>query len=223
MPIVPKKSSATVTPIGKAAGKRGGRQSSIGYNPETQEENYARGSEGEFRAFKVDGSDYREDRFYVRSVDDRGHGVKMNIRIPQGIDTMMHKAVADLPNYHTMHDLIRDAVMHRLHYIQQRHIIDLDMQTLLDVEALKADDYRQDQIIAGYRDAIKDLDDSLKFVWESGDIGAFREKLSRGSLLVDTMRQPWRTHAGEMLQSWKAKSDERVKKWTADREHEAES
>ena len=214
-----------VTSINSAKVKRGGRQDSIGYDPATQEENYARGSREEFEAFRVDerGSQYRADRFYTRSVNSDGHGEKMSIRVPQGLDSQMHKAVAEIPQYHTMHDLIRDAVVHRLHYLQHQHVHDPEMQALLDIEALKADDHRQDEIVRGFKDAIQALDDSRRFVWESDDIGAFAEKLDRGSLLADKMRPPWGAQASEMLKGWRVKSAERVKKWRADQERKAES
>ncbi len=222
-PVPKRLAPASVTDISGVRVKRGGRQDSIGYDPDTQEEHYARGSKAEFDPLATDsGGSYRYDRFYTRSVDKNGHGEKMSIRVPQGLDSQMHRVVAEMAEYHTMHDLIRDAVVHRLEYLKH-HTPDPEMAALLAIEALKADDNRQDQIVQGFRDAIQALDESLRFMWETGDLGAFAEKLDRGSLMADKMRPPWNGHASEMLQSWRAKSTEKIKQWRADREREAES
>ncbi len=220
----PSRQRGKVTPITDAPGKhRGGRQSSVAYDPATGEESRARGSRDEFDALALnDGSSYREDRFYTRSVNKEGHGEKLSIRVPQGIDSQMYKAVAEIAEYHTMHDLIRDAVMHRLEYLQRRYDISPDMEALMGIERLKADDRREDQIIESMRDAVADLDASLKFAWESGDMGLFVNKLERGSLLVDQLREPWREQTTGVLAEWKATSASRVKKYVEalEKEHD---
>lgn len=226
MDIVPKKST---TQRGQApedakvrritSGKRGGRQTSIGYDPGDREEHYARGSLAEFNVFGLEtGGGYSPERFYTRSVNKDGHGEKMNIRVPQGLDTQMHKAVADHPQYHTMHDFIRDAVVHRLEYLQHHHGISPETEAMLQIERLRADDQREDQIIETMRDAVRDLDESLRFAWESGDVAMFMQKLDRGSLLVDQMRSPWKQQAGEMLKKWRATGTEKARRWRAEQE-----
>lgn len=228
MDIVPKKSTTQRGQSDESAenakvrritsGKRGGRQTSIGYDPGDGEEHYARGSLAEFQVFTLEsGGGYRPDRFYTRSVNRDGHGEKMSIRVPQGLDTQMHKAVADHPQYHTMHDFVRDAVVHRLEFLQH-YTGSPETEAMLQIERLKADDAREDQIIETMRDAVRDLDESLRFAWESGDIAMFMQKLDRGSLLVDQMRSPWKQQAGEMLKKWRATGAEKARRWRAEQE-----
>jgi hypothetical protein len=58
-------------------------------------------------------------RFYTRSTDGHGHGTQTNVRIPPDIYERMSALVATrrFPHYRTVHDVIRDAIVHRLAWL----------------------------------------------------------------------------------------------------------
>lgn len=219
--IVPKGDSkaSNVRSI-KSAGHAGGRRSSRGYDPATGEESRGKGYKGttresdtEFDVFAlVDERGYRPDRFYTRSVNADGHGERMQVRVPQGIDSQMHAAVAEVPEYKTIHDLIRDAVIHRLEYLQKDYVLGDGARRTLELARLQADMARRAQETEMMQEAVDDLDDKLGKLWEKEDWAMMAEELDQGGEMCDWLRQPYKAKAEGVVGKWKAKAATQLKK-----------
>jgi hypothetical protein len=71
--------------------------------------------------FGTEGSSYSPDRFYVASADKNGHSHWLKMRIPPAISGHISALVASgkIPQYRTVEDFYRDAVLHRLHSIEE--------------------------------------------------------------------------------------------------------
>lgn len=210
--MVPKGDASNVRSI-KSAGHAGGRRTSRTYNPATGEDAASRGSLAEYNAFTVETSGYREDRFYTRSVDADGHGQKLNLRVPQGIDSQMYAAVAEIPEYRTIHDLIRDAVLHRLEYLQKRYSLSHKAQIMLSRERAKADRHERVQDSDEQEAMVKEMDDTLGMLHQRGDWSLLAEELEADSETAEfSMRGEYQRQAQMVIRKWKEKSKEQIAK-----------
>lgn len=84
------------------------------------------------------GGGYSPDDFYTFSVDQRGHGTTYHVKVPDAWVPMLQEVKEQIVAYRTVHDLIRDALYHRLRY-------------LLDEEGVKVSE-RVQQIFDAYSD-----------------------------------------------------------------------
>lgn len=197
----------------KSAGHGGGRKSSLNYDPATGLETAPKGyrgeatreSDSEFDVFTlVDDRKYREDRFYTRSVNADGHGERMQLRVPQGIDSQMHAAVGEVPEYKTINDLIRDSVIHRLEFLQKRYNLGDGARRILELERIRSDMSKQNQETETMQEAVDDLDGTLQRLWDKQDYGMMREVLSTGGEMFEWLRDPYKGKALAVLERWKA-------------------
>lgn len=196
----------------RSAGHGGGRKDSVTYDPATGREIAAKGykgatreSDAEFDVFAlVDDRKYSEARFYTRSVNADGHGERMQVRVPQGIDSQMHAAVAEVPEYKTIHDLIRDSVIHRLEFLQKRYSLGDGAKRILELERIRADLTRRNQETETMQEAVDDLASTLQGLWDKQDYGLMREVLDTGVEMYDWLRKPYKGKALDVLERWKA-------------------
>lgn len=72
--------------------------------------------------------DYDPDEFYTRAVNQHDHSVVLSVRVDPGvmaeIDSMISQRT--IPHYKNRTDFIRDALVHRLHYVMEKYE---DLQT----------------------------------------------------------------------------------------------
>lgn len=220
MGITPKGSN--VTPITR----RGGGRKSLGYDPEKDEVNVPKGYQGptldsdaESDVFKVvDPHKYREDRFYTRSVNASHHGEKLSIRVPQGIDSQMHAAVGVVAEYNSIHDLIRDAVVHRLEFLQKRYKLSEGARRMLELERIQAEMEARTQESQSMAGAVKNLEEKLQGFWDEGDFAMLAEELDKGSELYEWMREPFRGRTVAMITRWKGVAREEIAKMLEERD-----
>ncbi len=78
----------------------------------------------DFDAFTFGGESYSEDKFYTSASDKRGHSEQARVTFPQGILSQILAIVqsGSIPQYKTVQHFIRDAVYHRLKYLQTHNV-----------------------------------------------------------------------------------------------------
>lgn len=202
--------------ISKATGKRGGgRPSGLGYDPakgeevrsSTYKEHATRESTSEYDVFTlVDERGYRADRFYTRSLNADGHGERINVRLPQGIDSQIHAAVAEVPHYRNIHDFFRDAAVHRLEWIQRSFALGDGARRILELERIRADISGHTQETETMQEAVDDLEAALQKLWDKQDYSMMREMLDSGVEMHEWLREPYKGKALDALTRWKAKA-----------------
>lgn len=210
MAIVPKGPRANVTSID--AKRPRGRPSGLGYDPETGEEitkpTLERGQradpESDIFAL-VEQRGYSEDRFYTNSSDVRGHSKMLRIWIPQGIDAQVYGAVNEVPQYRTVQDLVRDAILHRLEYLQRRYQLTDDGRRLLELERWRADSEKRSLEIDTMTGAVDGVSDKLMKAWEAEDYSLFAQELTEAEEQVDWLRDPYKTRMLEVIANWRRK------------------
>lgn len=73
-------------------------------------------------AWKLDDGEYSVDRFYVQSTDGKGHGDEVRVRVPPYLASQLQAIFESrtFPKYRTVADIVRDAIYHRLRYLELR-------------------------------------------------------------------------------------------------------
>lgn len=222
MTLVPKKKArqaevedegATVRDISSAPRARPrGRPSGLGYDSRTGEEVIS-STYVESDVFAlVSERGYRPDRFYTKSTNSDGHGERMNVRIPQGLDSQIHAAVGEIPEYRSVQDFFRDAAVHRLEFLQKQYVLGEGARRILELERIGADSERRQQETEMMSEAVETLDSKLQRLWDKRDWAMMAEELELAGELCDWLREPYKSKAAEVLKGWKVRAKELIQK-----------
>lgn len=219
--------AATVSDIDRQRSKRQrGRPSGLGYDPEAGEE-YAKPTlerqvgdlDPESDVFAQIGTrGYSEDRFYTSSSDVRGHSKMLRVWIPQGIDAQVYGAINEIPQYRTVQDFMRDAIVHRLEYLQKRYSLTDQGRRLMELERWKADSERRGAEIQTMTSAVSDVGERLAEAWAAEDYQLFMQEMDEASDQVDWLRDPYKTRMVELLKEWRRKAKAEIERMERERE-----
>lgn len=82
------------------------------------------------------GDAYSPDRFYTRATDGKGHAELLHLKLPPELASALAQIVQSraIPEYRTVQDLIRDAIVHRLHYLRESGLVDGAAGTVVGFE-----------------------------------------------------------------------------------------
>lgn len=210
---------------GVGQGVGGGRPSGLGYDPSTGEvyrgKSKMRG-DAEHDVFAlVDERGYRADRFYTNSTDKNGHGEKMSFRLPQGIDSQIHAAVREIPEYASTQAFIRDALLHRLEYIQKHYQLSDNARRFVELERIQADMERMTSEIETMTNAVERMKLGLETAYASRDWGLMKEAMDVGDEMMEWMREPYRGRVEATVREWRARVRDDLTKWERERQMES--
>lgn len=107
-------------------------------------------------------SSYSPDKLYTDSTDTKGHYEQINVKIPPQLEALIMQALDGNPDYgNSRQAFIRDAIVHRLHYIHtqpgstidpmsvSRHLMLAEMRRIQFIdEAIKEQARHFDQMVA---------------------------------------------------------------------------
>lgn len=212
MVMVPKGDRANVADMEQARRKKkGGRPSGLGYDPvageevatETLERSLADVDPESDVFAQVGKRGYSEHRFYIRSTDANGHGDHLRVRLPQGIEAQVYGIVRDVPEYRTIQYLIRDALVHRLEYLQKRYRLTDDARRLMELERWRADSEKRSAEISALTATVTDVADKLTAAWEAKDYALFAQELNEADEQIDWLREPYKTRLVDIVTDWK--------------------
>lgn len=68
---------------------------------------------------------YSQNKFYTKATDGRGHSENVQVKLSPNIIGALSSIVQSkgIPEYRTIQDIIRDAVVHRLHYLYSSGVV----------------------------------------------------------------------------------------------------
>ena len=106
--------------------------------------------------------DYSESNFYTAGTDKRGHREEVRVYFPPEVHGLMH-AIVQSPStpYKTLGDLPRDAVAHRVHWLEQNSD-DPDLKTACQLYLSLEDNRRTKQRIAAERELLDETREALR-------------------------------------------------------------
>lgn len=223
--MVKKKATAdsptNVTPIDAAKHTRG-KRSGLGYDPKTgREVRSATYVDDEYDAFTLDDPHgYQANRFYTKSRNAHDHRERMQVSVPQGIDSQILAAVAAIPQYRSPQDFWRDAAIHRLEWLQHHYQMDDDMRRFVELERMDADTDRAVDEVRTMTASVAALNAALAEHYEAQDWQMLADEITRAGGRVEWLREPYKTEALRVLKDWKGRAAEGLAKRQADRERD---
>lgn len=213
--------AATLGDIDSQRAKRArGRPSGLGCDPATGQE-YAKPTLERGAAELDPGSDifsqveargYSEERFYTSSSDVRGHSKMLRVWLPQGIDAQVYEAVNGIPQYRTVQDFMRDAIVHRLEYLQHRYVLSDQGRRLLEIERWKADSERRSAEIQTMTSAVNNVGERLAEAWTAEDYQLLKQEYEEAKDQIDWLREPYKGRMVELLKEWGRKANAEIAK-----------
>lgn len=139
----------------------------------------------------LSGSGYSQDNFYTRSTDGNGHSSLVHVKISPALHGELTRLVqgADVPEYRTHADVVRDALIHRLRYIHDQYSGTVSLAAL-EVEQRQAELDR----IAGERESwrklLGDLERQLDALIDENELDE-AEWLIGQNEWIDSMTPPY--------------------------------
>jgi Arc/MetJ-type ribon-helix-helix transcriptional regulator len=138
---------------------------------------------------------YSPEKFYTRSVDDKGHAVKVTISIPPPMATRIAQLVqsGQLPSYKTVEDFGRDSFNHRMQFITEHFNVLSDRErdaiirerALIELQQIAEQNQRQAL-------AAEMLAAMLKNTRDTHDKEAFLATIQVGHRLAESCTGPWK-------------------------------
>lgn len=151
--------------------------------------------------FSPDDPTYHPDEFYVASTDGRGHTTKMRVNLPPMIAAQLGQLVASrsITAYRTVQDIIRDALIHRLHHLQNEIKID-DLGQALDLQIMRSRLDTQRQKIEELTALLDDTKEILATVDTANDDHALAIAIDQAKTQASILQEPWATRMWQIIE-----------------------
>lgn len=148
---------------------------------------------GESVTWATEGTEgYRKDRFYTRSTDTFGHKDRMQVNLPPVVLGRVAALVSSgkIPAYRTAPDFVRDAIMHRLHDVEEMLGED-EMSDSLRVQRVRASLEQQRMDMKELDELAKVAADTMQQALDQGDDLALKIALDEASIVAEELREPY--------------------------------
>lgn len=143
---------------------------------------------------------YDLDRFYVTSTNEHDHDEQLRIRMPRWLVMELQQMVREerLPAYRSTHDVIRDALVHRVRYIRDTFLTDDDV-AWVKLEILRGNA----GVLQGKRQARKEMYQIARDTLAEAHAAKNEEDIESSRALVreiaDDIGEPWASELRVLL------------------------
>lgn len=147
--------------------------------------------------------DYDEANFYCGVASDAG-SVSRSMRLPLDLDTMVQRIVQkdDVPAYRTSHDVIRDALVHRLHYLNENYRMPKSLSRMLAVEEARRKNHDAQALMREQEELVKEVEETLKGFADSGSTKIRDRYITDMWRAVHSLEEPWQGRLRNMLSAY---------------------
>lgn len=165
------------------------------------------------QAWQTTGSaKYDRDEFYVRSKDDDKSTAHIRTNAPASVAAQMDAIVQQrsIPDYRTREDIVRDALVHRLHYLNETRLHDPRLQHVVEREMKWA---RLDRIATEHetnRDRLNTVRRNLSMYVAARDWTSLKETLYLASEEADEMHEPWASDMWQLVQDYRGRYQDKL-------------
>lgn len=149
---------------------------------------------------EYDPTEYSLDQFYVRTTNRHDHSQQVNVRIPPDVYAMVMELVDPIPYYSSFQAFIRDAIVHRAHYLAHE-AENLDVMEWLVLEMASAKNEMLEAETAMIEKLLTDTERLLAMWKKAGDEMRVKEQVAQAKFRASQIREPYasrlRVIAGE--------------------------
>lgn len=151
----------------------------------------------------VDTGDYDPHHFYTGSSDDDG-SISMTVRLPAGVYQQVQAIIQQrtIPNWGTMQELARDAIIHRLHFAMFEYRTTAALTRMLEVERARARTAQARHLRETQQAAVDEIRDELKALHDRGDEDGLRRFLDDNWRSAWAFGEPYRTEFRQVLETY---------------------
>lgn len=143
--------------------------------------------------FKLTGSNqYDEDKFYTHSTDGNGHYERIpQTKIRPSLEAMIAAVMAAYPEYKSVGDFVRDALLHRVVYLQRNKAeLYAKLQPLIRRDVQRQDMAREQVEFATWEQYNEELRDLIARVVQAQNWAKAGEWLQNAQELLDSGAVP---------------------------------
>lgn len=152
----------------------------------------------QFDAWRTEKADYDINRFYCRAKDKDGHSTTVHVKIPDDLAGELAALVQSgrISDYRTMQDVMRDGLVHRLHWVLE-HIHDLpneeSLRSALARQVVHNETLRYQEELAELSALPGAIETVCETALQSGDLEQLGRYLEMQTEHVEHLREPFRT------------------------------
>lgn len=139
---------------------------------------------------------YAVNKFYTSSIENKhgNHRTIKNVPIPPGLMGQMSALVQSgrIPAYKTIQDIVRDAIVHRLHYLAD-FTADAEMKSVVEQEVLDSNRIKIMDRMKKYKDTVSQFTDALFLTKMERDTEAYTAVLKELNTAIPFYPEPYRS------------------------------
>lgn len=153
-----------------------------------------------FNPWKLEDPGYREDNFYTKSTDNRGHSGSIRVPVPTTLAAEIEALVASrmIPDYRTPQDVLRDAMVHRLHWLSEA-LKNGRLKRVVSVHARLAERQRQIQEMQELQELLNQTEDACSKAVAQRDWRLLAEILNDSEDELDLLHEPYFTRMKDLI------------------------
>lgn len=169
----------------------------------------------QFDAWRTEKSDYDINHFYCRAKDKDGHSTTLHVKIPDDLAGELAALVQSgrIPDYRTMQDTARDALVHRLHWVLT-NIRDLpneeSLRSTLARLVLHNETLRYKEELAELSALPSSIEAVCETALQAGDLEQLGRYLEAQTEHAERLREPFRTQVLSIIDRYGMRLRERL-------------
>lgn len=151
----------------------------------------------------VDDGAYSIDNFYTKSKDMQGHSTVYHVRLPDYVAGEIGSMIESrkIPDYRTAADLIRDAIVHRLHYLSER-TTSTALDGVVNRIAIENKTAQYQEELDAFRELTNEIRDTCQKAFIENDHEHLYDYIDQQAQLVEALREPFRSRIISILNEY---------------------
>lgn len=158
---------------------------------------------------KADNEGYSIDKFYTKSTDGRGHQKHVRVNAPPALVARASKMVkAEALPYNTVQDLVRDALHHRVHWLEKNvSNIEVDQDLVAVLRLQERIDYIRTEGET-LEQLVDTLEESLELHYQRKNRKLLWTTIGEAERGLDAISPPYKGQVRELVSEYKEKAEE---------------
>lgn len=160
-------------------------------------------------------SGYSLDRFYTATKVGDSEAEKVQLKLPTTVWARVCAMASDpqFPQYRTPHDMIRDAITHRLHYLaSEGYTADEDLRDWIKLQVRQGEVERRQAMMRAARETVVKFGEAFGDAERERDWQLARELLDQAADAVDELRDPYSGDLSRLIEEFERRVPGRSKR-----------